>query len=87
MLHIKLKRITIANSLHADRSLKLGMGSLGQNSTCSEHGHDAYQIKGNQQMQQYGSKYFACTPLPGPAVGDKRSKFYFFRTWLCCISN
>ena len=31
----------------------LGMGSIGQNSTFSEHGHVAYQIKGNHEMQQH----------------------------------
>ena len=31
----------------------LGMGSLGQNSTFSEHGYVAYLIKGNYEIQQY----------------------------------
>ena len=30
-----------------------GMGSKGQNSTFSEHGQVAYQIKGNHKMQQH----------------------------------
>ena len=30
----------------------------------SEHGHVAYQVKGNHEMQQHGSKYFARRPLP-----------------------
>ena len=38
------------------------MGSKGQNSTSSEHGHAAYQIKANHEMQQHGSKYFASRP-------------------------
>ena len=33
-------------------------GTIGQNSTFSEHGHVAYQIKWNHEMQQHGSKYF-----------------------------
>ena len=33
-------------------------GQIGQNSTFSEHGHVAYQIKWNHEMQQYGSRYF-----------------------------
>ena len=37
----------------------LGMGSIGQTSNFSEHGHLAYQIKVNHQMQQHGSKFFA----------------------------
>ena len=38
---------------------------------------------------QHGSKYFARRP-PAPMTlgyGVKRSKFIFFRTWSCCISN
>ena len=42
----------------------LGMGSIGQKSTFSEHGHVAYQIKGNYKMQQHGRKIFACRPTP-----------------------
>ena len=33
-------------------------GTIGQNSTFSEHGHVAYQIKWNHEMQRNGSKYF-----------------------------
>ena len=47
----------------------LGIGSKGQNSTFSEHGHVAYNIKGNLEMQQHSSKYFACRP-PTPDPGD-----------------
>ena len=71
--------------------LTQGLGSKGQNSTFSEHGHFAYQIKGNHEMQQHSSKYFARRPSPHPptTLGDgvKRFKFNFFRTWLCCRSN
>ena len=57
----------IANILPADPTLlTLGMGSISQNSTFSEHGHVAYHIKGNHQMQQHGSKYFAHRPSPRP---------------------
>ena len=36
-------------------------------------------IKGNHQMQQHGSKYFAAdpSPTPDPAVGVKRSTLTF----------
>ena len=34
----------------------LGMGSIGQMTTFTEHGHTAYQIKGNHEMQHHGSK-------------------------------
>ena len=56
--------------------LTLGMGSIGQLSTFSEHGHAAYQIKINRNhlMQQHGSKYFAHRTtiplLPDPRVGS-----------------
>ena len=33
-----------------------GMGAIGQKSTFAEHSHVAYQIKGNHEMQQHGSK-------------------------------
>ena len=50
----------------------LGLGSKGQNSTYSEHGHFAYQIR-ESRMHQNGSKYFARRPRDGV----KRSKFNF----------
>ena len=92
MLHIKLKEITKCSSmvvtiLPSDPSLTLLFGSKGQNSTCSEHGHVAYQIKGNHQMQQHGSKDFPRRPLTDPWDGVIRSKLSFFRTWQCCLSN
>ena len=46
--------------------LTLGLGSVGQTLTFSKHGHVAYPIKGNHQMQQYGSKYFASRPIFDP---------------------
>ena len=44
------------------------LGSIGQNSTCSEHGPVAYQIKEESRMQQHGRKYFA-SRLPLPTLG------------------
>ena len=38
----------------------------GDSSTFSEHGHVAYQIKGNHKMQQHGSTYFAHRPFADP---------------------
>ena len=74
----------VANILPAERPhpLTLGLGSKGVISTFSEHGHVAYQIKWNHEMQQHGSKYFARRPL-STSIGDRvnRSKFNFFRTW------
>ena len=42
--------------------LALGMGYIGQNSTFSEFGHEAYRFKGNHEMQQHGSKYLPTDP-------------------------
>ena len=47
------------------------LGSIGQNSTCSEHGPVAYQIKEESQMQQHGRKYFASRPPPCQHWGSK----------------
>ena len=53
ILHIKLKEIMSAATWSQILSLQrphppvtLGLGSKGQNSTLTEHGHVAYQIKG-----------------------------------------
>ena len=51
----------VANTVPADPP---PWGQKGQNSTFSEHDHVAYQIKRGSQMQQPGSKYFACRPPP-----------------------
>ena len=52
------------------------MRSIGQNSIFLEHGHVAYQNKGNHEMQQHGSKSFARRPPSPRTLGDgvKRSK-------------
>ena len=47
----------VANILSTDplpHTHTLGMGSIGQKSTFSEHGHVAYQIKRNHETQQRG---------------------------------
>ena len=68
LLNIQLKEITKCSSMEANiltpdpYPLTLGLGSKGQNSTFLEHGHVAYQIKGNPKMQQYGIKYFVRRP-------------------------
>ena len=49
----------VANFLPADPPPPpptLGMGSVGQTSTFSEHGHVAYPIKRNQELHQRGIK-------------------------------
>ena len=63
----------------------MGMGPIGQTTTVSEHGHVAYPIKGNHEMQQHDSNYFARRTLPDPGVN--RSKLNFFRTSSCCGCN
>ena len=72
MLHIKFKYITNAangSKYFASRPPPTQpLGSIGQNSTCSEHGPVAYQIKEESQMQQHGRKYFA-SRLPLPTLG------------------
>ena len=58
----------------------------------------AYQMKGNREMQQLGSKHFVCRrphhpyPLPPSTPqrwgwGVSRFLFIFFRTWSCDIST
>ena len=42
----------VANILPAHPTLVIG--SIGQKSTFSEHGHVAYHFKGKQEMQQHG---------------------------------
>ena len=59
----------VANILPADPPPPTQpLGSRGQNSTCSEHGPVAYQIKEEAQMQQHGRKYFA-SRLPPANTG------------------
>ena len=41
-----------------------------QNTLFSKHGHAANQIKGNHEMQHYGSKYFTCRPPAPKTLGD-----------------
>ena len=56
------------------------VGSKGQNSTFSEHGHVAYQIKGNHKCSNMVANVLPADPTHphDPGVGVKRSKFNFF---------
>ena len=56
------------------------------NSTFSKHGHAAYQIKENQECNNMVANIISCRS-PHPSDRVSRSKFIFFRTWSCCISN
>ena len=46
---------------------QFGMRSIGLYSFILAHGQAAYQIKGNHEMQQHGSKYFAHGRLTNPS--------------------
>ena len=57
------------------------------NSTFSEHGHVAYQIKKeNHKCSNSVVNILLSDPSP-PTLGVKRSKFNSFRSMSCCISN
>ena len=72
-----------------------GIGSKGQKTTFSEHGHAAYQIKRNHECRImvaniYPADHIPPTPTPPPPPTPDpwvRSKFKIFRAWPCCISN
>ena len=64
----------------------LGMGSKGQNSIFSEHGHDAYQIKENHECSNMVANILLAEPPTAPSP-PYRSKFNFFITWSCRNSN
>ena len=56
------------------------MGSKCQNSIFLEHGHVAYQIKGNHGCRNMVENILAGNPLPPPlTLGVKRSKLFFYR--------
>ena len=70
----------------------LGMGSKVQNSTFSEHGHVAYQIKENHECSNMVPNIlpadpYPTTPSPTLGIGVTWSKVNFFRTWSRHISN
>ena len=65
------------------------MGPEGQKSTFSKHGHVAFQIDENRDCSNMVENILPAEPLlyPNPVDGISRSKFNFFKTWSCCISN
>ena len=83
------KRDFLSNACVPPPWMDLGVGSKGQNSTFSEHGHVAYQIKENHECSSVVAYILhAYTYPPYLGIGIKRSKFnFFFRTWSCCILN
>ena len=66
----------VATILPIDHLLTLGMGSKGQTFTFSEHGHVAYQIKGNDECSNMQANILSLhTPL-SPGVGLKVKTFF-----------
>ena len=87
MLHISLKGITkcssmVINNLPADPTppppphRALEMGSVGQNSLFSEHGHVAYQIKEYHECSNMVANILS-PDISRPWVWVNRSKFNF----------
>ena len=66
----------------------LGMASIGQNSTfcLSEHGHFAYQAYENHECSNMVPNILPAD-APPPWDGVNKSKFMFYITGSCCISN
>ena len=57
-----------------------GMGSVGQNSTFSDHGHVAYQIKENHDYSIMVANILHAVPTTrDPLDGVNRLKFNFLR--------
>ena len=58
-----------------------GLWSNGQNSTFTEHGHVAYQIKENDKCSNIVANILPADPIltPDPVVGVKRFKIQHFR--------
>ena len=59
------------------------MGANDQNSTLSEHGQVAYQIKKNQECSNMVATILPADPPPppDPVEGIYRSIYNFFTTW------
>ena len=63
----------VPNILPADPPFNLQMGSVGQNSTFSEHSHVAYQIKENQECSNMVANILPADP--GDRVNRSNSFF------------
>ena len=53
-----------SKTLPTDPNDPRGMGSIGQNSSFSEHGHVAYQSKGNHELSNMTVNSLHAYPLP-----------------------
>ena len=68
--------------------LTLALGSKGHNSILSERDKNVNRIKGNRECSDMLANFLPTDPLPhDPRDEVNRSKFNFFRTRPCCISN
>ena len=70
----------VTNILPVDpppRPSDLGVGSKGQNSTFSEHGHVAYQIKGNHECSNMVANILPPYPLYPDPGGKKVQNLTF----------
>ena len=61
----------VANILPIDASPDPRVVSKGQNSTFSEHGHVAYQIKGNDECSNMQAHILSLYASSTPGVGSK----------------
>ena len=62
-------------------TLTLGKGSVGQNTTFSEHGNAAYQMNENHECSKMVANILPADPHTHSPLGDEvsRSKFNFFQ--------
>ena len=66
----------------------LGMGSIGQNSFFQNRGILHIKLNGITKCSNMVANILSADPSPPPlALVVDRSKFNFFRTMSCCISN
>ena len=62
-------------------------GSVGKNSTFSEHRHLVYQIKENHEYSNMVETILPTDHHPQPWGWGQQVKILLFRTRSCCISN
>ena len=79
MKHIKRDFLSKACVSHPLGGLRV----WGQNSTFSEHGHVAYQIKGNHECSSMVANILVVDPFPPPP--PQRCAMVTKSLWSCCI--
>ena len=60
--------------LPPDPPSTLGMGSIGQNSTFSEHGHVAYRLNGTSKCSNIVANFLPADHTPSHSPHDPRGK-------------